>query len=232
MNNMKKLLSILAIALFAISCGDKSTTVVVYPQKVIKLDEVNLLTQKDAPMFAKAKSKCSFPAEYQHSLPDKFNLFFVNLSNASDYVKFQEVEERTRTYKVAAREWRVVVTNSSETQQVQLPRHSTELFLWGEETIDFSNKEEGKVEIGNPYAAVMLVDNNAVQSTPTLDGTQMEDVGEYFTLYTKPTQNQNLSFKNYRNKNENHQVGPFKANQVYRYMVCQEVGLEIEVDDI
>lgn len=224
---MRKTISLLLVILATISCSKDTINVYQkeYPTKEISLKTSILLESSKADLFGgKKASSCEFPDLYKHDIPDEFNVYFI--PSSGETIEFNNIKEGKHTFEIPATEYTVVVTNSNKKYRGELPIYSDTLYLFGQNVIDFSQTDNGEVLVTNDYSSIMVVNNTAIKSTPQLDGQNMDDLGEYYNLYTRKEGNSYLGINN-----DSKQVNEtFQPNQVYRYMICPEGTFTIIVD--
>lgn len=225
---MKQFIYLLIVLFTAISCTEKETVVInLNETKTITLNTGIDLSSKVGDVFNRTPaSTCTFPEEYKHSIPDLFNVTFIPTGAGKTY-SFSNIKEGQHTFEVPANKYRVVVTNSKVKYPGELPVYTLNLYLYGENTIDFVTEDTGTVIVNNPYSSVMVVDNISITSPPRLDGQSMERVEGYYNIYVKKTSKAQLSINN--NQKEINRL--FEANKVYRYMICPESDLGIIISD-
>lgn len=224
---MKKQLTILAIALLSLTaCTEKETIIINNEIVEVQLNtKINLSSDVEA-IFSKQTLECEFPKKYDHKLPELFNVYFISRNGGENY-EFNNVKEGDRTYKIKRDNYRIVVTNSNKKYLGELPVYSTKLYLFGETTANYLINDNADIEVKNTYASVMVVNNDALITPPMLDGQKMANVGDYYNLYVRKKSKSYLGINN-----DTKQVNKeFKANKVYRYILCQQGSLNIGVDE-
>lgn len=223
---MKKLLSTLIIAVLFTACTEKETIIIQNEIIEVSLNSLVNLDAETGNIFSKKPASCEFPTKYEHNIPTEFNVYFLATNGAKSY-EFNNVTEGKKTFKIEKNKYRIVVTNSTKHYRGELDVYSSELYLFGETEVDYTKTTEGYVEVTNDYASVMVVNNDAITSTPVLDGQQMDNVGVYYNLYTRKKGQSYLGINN--DTKQVNQV--FKANHVYRYILCNKGDLTIDLQD-
>ena len=215
---MRKLL-ILIVALLLSSCSNDDCVTV--ETKHVTLNTKIVLAEVSYPMFGrKAMASCEFPELYNHKIPSEFNVYFIG---DTETYEFTGVKEGKNTFEIPAIKYRIVVTNSDKKFRDELPIYSEILYLFGEDRLDFSKVDTADIIITNDYASVMVVNNSAIKSSPQLDGQNMMLAGEYYNLYTRKEDSTYLNLGSGVNQK-------FKANEVYRFMICPEGSFNLVID--
>lgn len=223
---MKKTLLTLIAVVTLTACSEKETIIINNEIVAVQLNtKINLSSDVEA-IFSKQTLECEFTKKYDHKLPELFNVYFISMNGGENY-EFNNVKEGNKTYKIKRDNYRIVVTNSNKKYLGELPVYSTKLYLFGETTANYLINDNANIEVKNTYASVMVVNNDAITTTPMLDGQKMANVGDYYNLYIRKKGKSYLGINN-----DTKQVNKeFKANKVYRYILCQQGSLNIGVDE-
>lgn len=91
------------------------------------------------------------------------------------------------------RPYRVVVTNKNfnaattgdQIRRNLLPEYSSDIYLYGENNIDYKASNEGSVTVTNDYAASMILKSAMVKSVPTMQGTPYFSTDHYYIIYVR-----------------------------------------------
>ena len=226
MKNLFYLLIIMAIT-YSCDCDDTDVIVVVPETKKVSLNSKVNLSSDVSPVFNKKKeesgdARCEFPDYYQHQIPELFNVYFIP-KKGGDVLSFENILEGNNEFEITAQEYTVVVTNSDKKYAGELPVYSTDLYLFGSKDIDFSKEDEATITVYNPYASIMVVNNESITSVPKVDGQLMKNVGDYFNIYTTKTSSVYLGINN-----DQEQVRrKYEINKVYRFILCPTSDLRI-----
>ena len=194
----------------------------------ITLDAQSLITESQS-TFNYTTMSMSFDSTYQHIVPQTFTAYVVAQETKGQYtqnqvVKSIQVTEGLQQITVPKMKLKFYITNYDKpnhdemqpyawyswgTAKEQLPQTSQNLFYLGSKFQDFNSSSSITVELENPYAAVMIKDNNWVSSAPS-----SYDTNENYFLDT----NTNWYVLYIRNNNTNTKVPiniPGNPNQNY-----------------
>jgi hypothetical protein len=190
--------------------------------EVIMASETNPIMQR--------KATCDFPALYEHTVPSTFNVYFIPTDIVSATITYTNVEAGKRVFELPAMKYRVVVTNSEVQHRYQLPQSSDVLLLFGENTVDFTTIENVDVEVTNDYASIMVAKNKAITSAPIFGSITLADFGSYYNIYMRNGEGGaiigDLGINNWTYRSS----VSVMPNEVHRFMICAEDGLNIIVD--
>ena len=174
------------------------------------------------------RASCDFPALYVHTIPSTFNVYFIP-SDGSATIEYANIGTGKSVFEVPATKYRVVVTNSTAKDRYSLPLYSEVLFLYGENTVDFATAENVDVTVTNGYSSIMVVKNKTITTVPKFAGVALYDFGTYYNIYYRSESGiatGELGLNDYTKK----VAVEVKANEVHRFMMCPEDGLNIIVD--
>lgn len=224
---MKNFIYLFIALLSLTACENREEIIIKIPEtKTITLDTGVDLSADVGGIFNKTSSECEFPDEYEHPIPTKFNVYFIP-KRGGETLSFSNIEEGRHEFEVIPSEYTVVVTNSDKKYFGDLPMYSNTLYLFGSKDIDFKEEDNASVIVRNNYASIMVVKNESITSVPQFDGMLMEDVGDYYNIYSKKSGVCYLGINN-----DTEQVRQrFAANYVHRFMLCPKSGLTIVVQD-
>lgn len=184
---MKKLILALAVTFGLTSCSEDTIINNNYfevEEVNVTLDAQSLITESQSAFKYKTMS---FDSTYQHIVPQTFTAYVVAQETKGQYVQNQviksiQVTEGMQQVTVPKMKLKFYITNynhltSDEMQPnawyswsdaiQQLPQTSQNLFYLGSESEDFNLNSSITVQLENPYAAVMIKNNNWVSSAPS-----------------------------------------------------------------
>lgn len=229
---MKKLILVLAVVLAA--CSSDSDALIEEVELGVKNVTLNmdvLMASETRPMMQR-RATCDFPALYEHTIPSSFNVYFIPIDGSAATIEHTDVGIGKTIFEVPARKYKVIVTNhTTQNGRWELPLHSDVLYLYGESEVDFSILENVDVTVTNDYASIMVVKNKAITSVPEFAGVELFDFGTYYNIYYRNAEGLGLvagtlQLNNYTLSSEV-SVG---SNEVHRFMICAEDGLNIILD--
>lgn len=190
------------------------------------------VTEKMATAYATTQST---DLSYEHKLPNTFTAYFVAKETKGQYTKDQIVKEivvnaGTNTIEVPKMNLHVYVTNYSKNGNwftwpdaiEQMPMTSNEIYMIGDDLIDFNTVTEAAVEVFNPYAAVMIMNNQVVNGIPKSndtndDYTRVSD--HWYNLYIRMDYtNTMVPISIVGNPNDLYTLNrPIEANKIYQF---------------
>lgn len=196
------LMAALCLLLFS-SCSDKLVTNNYDETEyvTVTLAAKTIISSSEQPFMARAR------AATEHPIPTDFTAYLVANESKGEYVKEDVVE----TLDVSSGMNEITIPKMSYTVYItnyekdglwytwpepieQLPQTSETLYLFGKNTIDYSESNEGEVEVHNPYAAVMIAKNKWVNGTPKAYNTGQDYLltsdKKWYSLYLR-TKNTN-----------------------------------------
>lgn len=200
---MKKsiLLSLLALLITLVSCTKNENNYYTVENVTVQLNSKELLETVVKPFKASTKmSSSNSTTEYEHQFPSSYTAYFISKETKGEYTKGQlittiSVVAGGNTITVPKLDYDVIVTNYTKEGNwytwndaiQQLPQTSQELYLYGKTSIDYSSVTVGTVELTNPYAAVMITDNEWVNGTPTSHDTNQDyfKASGWYILYIR-----------------------------------------------
>lgn len=192
---MKKLLLLSAtlIALFLTACSENSTVGNYDETEFIQvtLSANSFVSVADNAFRGKS---VEFDESYSHPLPETFTAYLVAKEkkgqyNPGDLIQTEIVGSGANSLTVPKMKMTIYVTNYEAPATLsdvwytfpdavqQLPRTSDKLYLYGKNIIDFNTSLTGEVDVQNPYAAVMIRNNNWLSGAP-----KSYDSDQYYTL--------------------------------------------------
>lgn len=190
MTNLIKLSAIVVLLLSTLvsSCTKNENNYYTVENVTVSLNSKELLETVVKPFKASTKmSTKSVVEEYQHQFPSSYTAYFISKETKGEYttgqlVKTINVVAGSNTITIPKLNYDVIITNYTKEGNwytwgdaiQQLPRTSYELYLYGKNNIDYSTVTVGTVELTNPYAAVMIKDNQWVNGSPTSYDTNQE----------------------------------------------------------
>lgn len=231
----------------------------------ITLDAQSLITESQSTLTYNTMSynTMSFDSTYQHIVPQTFTAYVVAQETKGQYtqnqvVKSIQVTEGLQQITVPKMQLKFYITNynhptSDEMQPnawycwndaiQQLPQTSQNLFYLGSEFEDFNSTSSITVELENPYAAVMIKNNNWVSSAPSSYDTGenyfLDTCSNWYVLYIR---NNNTNTKVPINipGNPNHHYTlsrSIEPNKSYQYTINGNVleddgNLDVEINPI
>ena len=173
------------------SCSKEKTEIYIIEEVKVQLTAQPKLTVKESGFRS---------SEYEHQYPESYTAYFVSAETKGQYtlgqlIKTITVNEGTQTVTVPKLKYDVYVTNYQKEGNwftwndavAQLPLSSEALYLFGKNTIDYSATDNGTVEVLNPYAAVMVLDNQYVTGAPRFygDGKDYVKAGDWWLRYIR-----------------------------------------------
>lgn len=227
---MKKVILIFAVLLAA--CSSDEDQFSLGEERVVKKVTLNteVIMASEANPIMQRRSSCSFPALYEHAIPSTFNVYFIP-TDGSEMVTYANVGTGRTVFELLDIEYKVVVTNSTATNRWELPQSSDVLLLFGENTVDFATTENVDVTVTNDYASIMVVKNKAISTAPVFGQTPLHDFGTYYNLYYRTGDGTALVTGDLGINNWVHTAPvSVKLNEVTRFMICAEDGLNIILD--
>lgn len=212
MRNTFKILGLALLGLVVTSCSEDTIINNNYfevEEVNITLDAQSLITESQS-TFNYTTMSMSFDSTYQHIVPQTFTAYVVAQETKGQYtqnqvVKSIQVTEGMQQVTVPKMQLKFYITNydnpnSDEMQpdawyawadaKEQLPQTSHNLFYLGSKSEDFSSSSSIIVQLGNPYAAVMIKNNNWISSAPSsyYDGNQeyfLDIPSNWYVLYIR-----------------------------------------------
>lgn len=255
--NQIRFFAMALLALFTMnSCSKNYHYNITVENVTVQLDAKEMITSVTKP-FSKLSSINTLAAtEVEHIVPTSYTAIFVSEEHKGQYTKGDiiariNVEKGGNTITVPKLKYKVIVSNyeftdsqlSNERGLIKhLPKSVDNLLLLGEADIDYSVETVGTVEVTNPYAAVLILNNQWIKSAPMhYDNGSKKYLlrNGWYVLYIRDGETGvgintgvpvNDKMKTYTMKNK------VKANNVYEY-VFNGVGnidgnLIVEVEDI
>jgi hypothetical protein len=232
MRNSTFVLFAIVLAVFSSCIGSEDPQLEFYAEKEVTLNTKRILAQSETAL-ARLQSNLEFP-DYTHHLPSHFNVYFI-ATTGSDQGKvikeFDSMAEGSHKIVVPSRAYKVVITNYDmdhlqDKRRNFLPEYSSELFFYGEATIDYKTLTEGEVTVTNDYAASMIKKSDMIKSTPKINDASYFDTIDYYILYLRDqggasTFTRNTTFNILKmdggNQQYNHQY-LYTANKVSRFL--------------
>ena len=111
----------------------------------------------------------------------------------------------------------------------QLPQTSTSLLMIGMNTIDYATTTIGTVNVLNPYAAVMILNNQWIDSAPSSYDTNMNynlvDNNNWYNLYIRNNNtNTKIPISIPGNPNQHYTLSrTITANKIYQFTISGDV---------
>ena len=224
---MKKILSLLLLAVVFASCSKDEQQVIIIENITVQFSTKTLLDVVELPSFG-TRAIEDFTPVY----PDQYKAYFVSNETKGQYTKGQliktvDVVSGTQSITIPKLEYNVYVTNYEQegvwytwnNAVEQMPQTSTTLYLYGKNNIDYSVVTEGTVEVKNLYAAVMILNNEWVTGIPYSYDTGMKygTMGLWYYLYIR-NDNTNTKVPVVQAYNGNYTLKEtIEANKVYQY---------------
>lgn len=245
---MKRLLLLSATltALILTACSDKS---IVNDYDEAEFVQVTLSANSfvsSANNAFRGKS-VEFDDSYNHILPDEFTAYFVAKEtkgqyNTGDLIQTKTIKEGSNSVTVPKMEIAIYVTNYDEAATLQdnwytwdnateqLPSTSHELYLYGKNTINFDSTLSGEVDVHNPYAAVMIKDNEWVTDTPQSYDTNQkyESVSaDWYNLYIRLNDtNTKVPIKSVNGNTTYTLKRNIESNRIYQFILNGDVATD------
>lgn len=242
---MKQKLVLSLVGLFSLmltSCGeDVTNNYITYNVEdvTVSLDAQSLITSSEIPFSAKY-SISSFDSTYVHQMPTNYTAYFVADETKGQYttgqvVKTYSVTEGLNNITVPKMRVKVYVTNYTGHTNPnwytwgdaveQLPQTSHTLYLIGNNTIDYSTVTVGTVTMVNPYAAVMIKNNQWISSAPSSYDTNKEyfldTPSNWYILYIRNNNtNTKVPINIPGNPNQHYTLSKtIQVNKIYQYTI-------------
>lgn len=231
-------------AVFTTSCTRSYNYTIEIENVTVSLDAQKLIAKVEkSPMLL--GSTTPLPSEeYEHQFPTQFKAYFVSQETKGQYqqnqvVKIIDVVEGANTVTIPALKYKVIVTNYTFTNtnnllnqnKEQLPQKSQTLYLYGDNSIDYSTQTTGEVEVKNDYAALQVYKNEV---TPT-KGSDFFDTPYWYVVYLRdqngntsistniqiPVKRINGSIDNY---NSSQSFPTLESNKVHKLVFTNDAG--------
>lgn len=249
---MKKsiLLPLLALLITVASCTKNENYYYTVENVTVQLNSKELLETVVKPFSGKRASVSTTvdsESEYTHVFPSSYKAYFVSKETKGEYttgqvVKVIDVVAGNNTITIPKLDYDVYVTNfikeGAESPNAwytwsnaveQLPQSSSELYLYGKNNINYSTVTEGTVELSNPYAAVMIKNNQWVSGTPKFygDGKDYFIGGGWYILYIRTgNTNTQIPISIAGNSNTHFTLNrDIEANNIYQFTIDGSVPL-------
>lgn len=239
---MKKsiLLSALALLITLVSCTKNENNYYTVENVTVQLNSKELLETVVKPFKASTKkSSTSSTTEYEHQFPSSYTAYFISKETKGQYASGQlvrtiNVNPGNNTITIPKLDYDIIVTNYTKEGDwytwndaiQQLPQTSHELYLYGKNNIDYSTVTEGTVELTNPYAAVMITDNQWVSGTPKSYDTNQEyfnNSGWYILYIRNGNTNTMIPVFNNGISSSFTLTRDIKANYIYQFNVYGDI---------
>lgn len=245
---MKRILLISATlaALILTACSEKSTVNNIEDTEFVQVTlSANSFVSSTNNAF-RGKS-VEFDESYSHALPKTFTAYFVANENKGQYrendlIQTEIINDGSNSVTVPKMSIAIYVTNfdGEETSQnnwyswndavEQLPMTSHELYLYGKNTIDFNKTLSGEVDVYNPYAAVMIKNNEWVAGTPkSYDSNQSYKAvtADWYNLYIRKTNtNTEVPIKSVNGNSIYPLQRDIESNRVYQFILNGDVATD------
>lgn len=229
---------ILGIALLTASCTKNETFVYNIENVTVKFNSKELLETRTKPFGKVASTEpVADEYEYEHAFPTSYKAYFVSKQTKGQYtegqvVKVIDVVSGDNTITIPKLDYYVYVTNYTHSAEKwytwdnaieQLPQSSHVLYLFGKNRIDYSSVTEGQVELINPYAAVMIQQNQWVNGTPKFYGDNKDYTsvtGWYLNYIRTGNTNTQIPINIAGNPNTHYTLNrAINANEIYQYTI-------------
>lgn len=193
---------------------------------------------KVASLTPMAMSTTATTDDYEHQFPTSYKAYFVSKETKGEYTKDQvvkviDVEAGENTITIPKLNYDIYVTNYSQEGEWykwnnavdQLPQTSDELYLYGKNNINYSVVTTGEVEVFNPYAAVMIRNNQWVNGVPTSYDTGQDYFltlsSSWYVLYIRnDNTNTKVPIEIAGNPNTHYTLKrKIEANNIYQYTI-------------
>lgn len=201
LNKIKLMAVLLGMVAFA-SCTKNENNYYTVEDVTVSLNSKELLETVVKPFGRmRASSSGSSSSDYTHVFPSSYKAYFISKETKGEYtdgqlVKVIDVVAGGNTITIPKLNYDVYVTNYEHTADKwytwsnaveQLPQSSENLYLYGKNNIDYSTVTEGTVELANPYAAVMIKNNQWLNGTPKFygDGKDYFVGGSWYVRYIR-----------------------------------------------
>lgn len=244
-NKLKIAILALGVMFAAVSCTEKTNIYNIEIENVtVKLNSKELLNTVIKPFGKYASTGATPTDEYEHVFPGGYKAYFVSKETKGEYtvgqlVKVIDVVAGGNTITVPKLNYDIYVTNYEKEGDwytwndaiEQLPQTSTEIYLYGKNTINYSTVTEGTVELVNPYAAVMIYNNQWINGTPLSYDTNQSyfstPSGSWFVLYVRNSNtNTKIPISIAGNPNQHYTLNKnIEANNIYQYTIDGSVPL-------
>lgn len=236
MSNTIKTIAII-LGMLAISCTKNENNYYTVENVTVSLNSKELLETVVKPFEKWASLSATSNSEYTHVFPSSYKAYFVSKETKGEYtdgqlVKVIDVVSGGNTITIPKLNYDVYVTNYDTAADKwytwsnaveQLPQSSAELYLYGKNNIDYSTVTEGTVELANPYAAVMIKNNQWVNGTPKFygDGKDYFIGGSWYIRYIRTgNTNTQIPINIAGNPNTNYTLNrSIEANNIYQFTI-------------
>lgn len=201
---LNKINSLLAVLVLTVLFSCTKTEIYNYEIEnvTITLDAQELISKVSKPFSKQASvgKMATTNTDFSHAIPNQYKAYFISNETKGQYTKDQiikvvDVSEGANEITVPKLKYRVVVTSYYDFSDSELryqntkealPKSSDKIYLYGENNIDYSVTTTGTVEVKNPYAAIMITNNQWVTGTPKYytDGNkEFTSVPNWYLLY-------------------------------------------------
>lgn len=233
-------LSALVVALLTVlvtsSCTKTENHYYTIENVTVQFNSKELLETKVKPL-GKSASTNPTTSEYEHVFPTSYKAYFVSKQTKGQYtegqvVKVIDVVAGGNTITIPKLDYDVYVTNYTHSAEKwytwndaieQLPQSSHVLYLYGKNRIDYSTVTQGQVELINPYAAVMIQQNQWVNGIPKFygDGKDYTTVTGWYLNYIRTgNTNTQVPISIPGNPNSHYTLTrTINANEIYQYTI-------------
>lgn len=235
---LNKINSLLAVLVFTVlfSCSKTEINNYEIENVTITLDAQELISKVSKPFVKRASvgKMANTNTDFIHAIPNQYKAYFISNETKGQYTKDQiikvvDVIEGANEITVPKLKYRVVVTsyydfsdNELRYQNTKeaLPKSSDKIYLYGENIIDYSVTTTGTVEVKNPYAAIMIANNQWVTGTPKYytDGNkEFTSVPNWYLLYVLAPVQGGIGVPVNTQQNIYNINNRFESNTVYEY---------------
>lgn len=245
MTNLIKLSSIALLVLLMFSCKKTENNYYCVERITVNLHSKDMIKTVVKPMASSKKmSARSTSTDYEHKFPSSYKAYLICKESMGEYTKGElvdiiDVSEGDNTITIPKLNYDIIITNYDNDIQNhkwytwdnaidQLPKTSHEVYLYGKNNIDYSTVTEGTVELTNPYAAVMIKDNQWVNGYPrSYDGNQdYLKVSGWYVLYIRNNNtNTMIPISIAGNPNTTYTLSnSIEANNIYQFTIDGSVS--------
>lgn len=243
--NLKSILTLaVALSIFLLGCTKVENNYITVEYGEFTLNGKELLTTVTKGLNKQASTGGAVATdEYDHVFPTSYTAYFVSKETKGEFTAGQvvdslEVVSGSNTIVLPKLNYDVYVTNHKHTADKwytwnnaisQLPQTSDKILLYGKNNINYGVVTEGTVELSNPYAAVMIKNNQWINGSPKSYDTNQEyfSAGSWYILYIRNNNtNTKVPINIAGNPNTHYTLSrSIESNNIYQYTIDGSVPL-------
>lgn len=231
----------LLVSFIIISCTKVENNYITVEDITVQFESKELVTKVQSTFNTKASTRSSV-APFTHKIPSNYKAYFVASEDRGQYSKDQliktiDVTEGVQEITIPKLKYKVIVSsydltesqvrnesNNLSTLITKLPYADDIIYLIGLNDINYVDNNSGKVEVINPYAAVMITNNEWVKSVPKYNHNSVTDQSfklvhnnQWYLKYIRANGSSTINVPVKGNLNTYTISDKFKENTVYQY---------------